>query len=282
DRVRGVQVEPRAARLEADQDDVRLAPFEGVHHLLPIGCRARLRDLPDVSHTHAIADHPTYAIVAGSLTLALYLLSSRRTQLHYLVDDHNRGAGDALLDDGEANLAVGRNADALVEIPLVSFELHGAHELRLRRQVPGHALLEAPQDEGGDAVAQGDQRLLVAAALDRIAVALAELLGATQEPGHGELEQRPELGEVVLDGRPGQREPVTGLERAHRDARLAARVLDRLGLVEDDVMVRPLREPLEIPQQDGVAGDHDLGPVELPPELVAARPREGQHADVRG
>ena len=57
-----------------------------------------------------------------------------------------------------------------------------------------------------------------------------------EHAGVQELEERPELAEVVLDRRAAERQAVPAAEQAGGLGRLAVGVLDRLRLVEDDVV----------------------------------------------
>ena len=99
-----------------------------------------------------------------------------------------------------------------------------------------------------DAVGQlgGDDRLALGAAEHEDAVeraqgglALARQLGDERRPGAdqarvGEVEDRPQVAEAVLDRRAGEGQPAAGRDAAQLLGRLVGRVLDGLGLVEDD------------------------------------------------
>ena len=69
---------------------------------------------------------------------------------------------------------------------------------------------------------------------DGLLVSAPEAFIGAQQAGHEEVEDAPELGEPVFDGRAGEGEAmqsVEALDRACRDGRV---VLDVLGLVERD------------------------------------------------
>ena len=112
--------------------------------------------------------------------------------------------------------------------------------------------LGAPQDEGAQRAGEQRDRLgrgaAVAALGDR-----AERGGAAEHAGVQELEERPELAQVVLDRGAGEREAVVGPEQARGLGGLRAVVLDGLRLVEDGVAEIHLRE------LDGVAAERAVG-----------------------
>jgi hypothetical protein len=96
---------------------------------------------------------------------------------------------------------VARDAQALVEIALRAAQLDGPHDLRLRRQVARNFFLRATQDVRRDLLAQRAQALEVLLALDRDREAMAEPVGVAEQPRIEEVEQRPQLAQVVLDRR---------------------------------------------------------------------------------
>ena len=105
-----------------------------------------------------------------------------------------------------------------------------------------------------DAVGQlgGDHRLALGAAEHEDAVeraqrglALARELGDERRPradeaGVGEVEDRPQVAEAVLDRRAGEREAAAGRDAAQLLRGLVGRVLDGLRLVEDDAVPRAI------------------------------------------
>ena len=60
-----------------------------------------------------------------------------------------------------------------------------------------------------------------------------ELLRAAEQTRAEEIEQRPEVGQSILDGRAGQGQPAAGAQFLDRACLAGARVLDGLGFVED-------------------------------------------------
>ena len=118
-------------------------------------------------------------------------------------------------------------------------------------------------------VARRRLRRLLIARVDRARVALLELVERAEEAGAHEVEDRPDLGEAVLDRRAGQREAAIGLEALRRARRRAERVLDVLRLVEDRVAEIELREDLLVAAEERVARDDDVGVLELVGALLA-------------
>jgi hypothetical protein len=66
-------------------------------------------------------------------------------------------------------------------------------------------------------VAQRVQARRIAVFLDGQLVAVAELVFLAEQPRLQEVEQRPQLGQVVLDRRPGEAQPVARRQRARPD-----------------------------------------------------------------
>ena len=60
--------------------------------------------------------------------------------------------------------------------------------------------------------------------------------GGAEHAGVEELEEAPQLAQVVLDRRAAEREAMVGLEQAGGLGGLGGGVLDRLRFVEDDVV----------------------------------------------
>ena len=105
-----------------------------------------------------------------------------------------------------------------------------------RRQLARHLLLGAAQDERPQRAREQRGRLAV-----RGRAPDAAQLEHRERAEHArveELEQAPELAEVVLDRRAGERQAMAAAQQARRLRRRRARVLDRLRLVEDDVVER--------------------------------------------
>ena len=120
--------------------------------------------------------------------------------------------------------------------------------------------LEAAQDVGAHEVAQRRIRAHrpVGQALDEV----RELPGRAEQTGIDEVEDRPQVAEPVLDRRAGQGDARAGLERLDGAGLLGRRVLDRLGLVEDDEPPRRGGEPGHA-RQRAVAGDDEVGVTDM-------------------
>ena len=85
-----------------------------------------------------------------------------------------------------------------------------------------HVLLNATEHEGLQDRVQALQLLLVQRALllrvrlDVLGEPLLELLVRVEQLGHDEVQQRPQLGHRVLDGRSREQQPVPAVERQQR------------------------------------------------------------------
>ena len=102
--------------------------------------------------------------------------------------------------------------------------------------------LAAPQQERLDELGEpaGDGR--VDTALDRRGPDLAEGGAGPEQPRGGPVEDRPQLGQVVLDGGAGQRHPAPRLDGAEVAGGRGRGVLDVLRLVGDDQVPRDGRQ----------------------------------------
>ena len=78
-------------------------------------------------------------------------------------------------------------------------------------------------------------------------------------PGLVKSRMRPQVAEAVLDRGAGEREPGAGRDATQLLGRLVGRVLDGLGLVEDDPGPRPLGQRLDVAHRGAVGGDDDVG-----------------------
>ena len=127
-------------------------------------------------------------------------------------------------------------------------------------------------------------RLPIPVREDRLPKALIERVLAAQEPRHQEVEQAPQLEDVVLDRRAGEDEPVVRLDALHRARELRARVLDDVALVEHAVVPPDTLERRDVVPHDLVARDHDVVRVEARGEaLPLARGADVHHGpQVRG
>ena len=85
---------------------------------------------------------------------------------------------------------------------------------------------------------------------------------------------------MVLDRGPGKGEPMASIEQAARLGRGRLRVLDRLRLVEDDVVELDAGEPGRVAAQRAVGSQHQVGAGELVEPLRARHPGEIEDAQV--
>ena len=102
--------------------------------------------------------------------------------------------------------------------------------------------------------------ILVEQLFDRDGEALAEFAGAAKQAGVEHVHDRPELGEMVLDRRAGERDAARGNKRPNGDARGGGWILDLLRFIEGDAVPVDLRELVLIAMGQCVAGDDDIMP----------------------
>ena len=123
--------------------------------------------------------------------------------------------------------------------------------------------LAAPQHERGDEPGELAGLLLVDARLDRRGPDLAEGVAAAEQPRDRPVEDGPELGEVVLDGRAGQRDAGGAGNGTQRTGGSRRGVLDVLCLVGDDqpprhvAQARPGRVGPVVGPEGAVGGQHE-------------------------
>ena len=102
---------------------------------------------------------------------------------------------------------------------------------------------------------------------------LADEGGApTDETGVGEVEDRPEVAEAVLDQGAGEGQLGAGVDAPQLLRRLVGVVLDRLRLVEDSAIPVVLLEGFDVAHGRAVRGDHDVGARHLRLQLLGRRP----------
>ncbi len=200
-------------------------------------------------------------------------------------EDLDLAAGESLALHLAHDLGAHFLEDGRVERRLFARELAELVGLDLLRQVARHFGLRSTQDEGVDRRAQALGGALVSG-VDRPGVALLELVEGTEETRRDEVEDRPDLAQAVLDGCPAQGETTIRAQALGRARRGAQRVLDLLGLVDDDVAPVDLLEHLLVAPQERVARDDHVGVLELVlplaalgpvPEGMAQRRREAVH-----
>ena len=135
---------------------------------------------------------------------------------------------------------VGRLREQVVEHRLVEPDLLGGHRAVVE-------LVDLVGELGGDlglALGAAEQQEPVERTQCRLAVAAElgdERRSRADETGVGEVEDRPQVADAVLDRRAGQRQPCAGGDPAQRLRGFARRVLDRLRLVEHHRRPRPRR-----------------------------------------
>ena len=161
--------------------------------------------------------------------------------------------------------------DEPVEHGLVETDLLGGHRAVVELvdpvgQLGGHARLQLRAAEHEDAVERAQRRLALAGQL-------ADERGApADQAGVGEVEDRPEVAEAVLDRRAGERQLRAGVDAPQLLGRLVGVVLDGLRLVEHEPLPVVLLERLDVAHGGAVGGDHHVGAGDLGLELLGRRP----------
>ena len=310
DVVRAGQVQARAARLERDEEDgdVR-AVVEAVHLFEAVLAGAvqiaegDLRELQpladDLEHLHELRedqhlvaalhdlhDHVLEGVElagrqvvgeAGQVDLEQARMAADLAQLEQGVQDGHLALGQALFVHVGQHLGAQLAGQGGVELGLGLFQRAAGDAFHLGRQVLGHFGLGTAQNEGPHAGAQVVQGLGVAV-LDGLDDAALEGMLRTEEAGHQELEQAPELKEVVLDGRTGQAQAHAGMDAAHGAGRDGVGVLDVLGFVQDDGVELVFLHLLQVTPQQGVGGDDEVRFRDMLEHALAARAVDGQAA----
>ena len=130
-------------------------------------------------------------------------------------------------------------------------------DLGLVRQVGDDRLvrLHPAQDIGAHQVAQG--AIGIVGTLRQSLGIGGELSGRPEKAGVDEIKDRPKVTQVVLDRGPGQRDARPRLQDLGRPGLLGVRVLDGLGLVEDEEVPACLRQHRQ-PQERAIAGDRQI------------------------
>jgi hypothetical protein len=155
----------------------------------------------------------------------------------------------------------------LVDAGLLAGQGAGDRDLLLRRQVDRdlRVVLAAAEHEGGHQPPQPGGRALVVPPLDRDGEPLVEGPLRAEQARVGDVHDGPQLGEPVLDRRPGHRDPDPRRERPRRASPLGRRVLDLLRLVEDDRVPVDVLEHADVASEQRVRGDRDVaGPEGAP------------------
>ena len=164
---------------------------------------------------------------------------------------HGVDGGQQVVDDG------------LVHRRLLGGERGELLGFQARRQIHDHPRigLEPSQHERVHELTQRLRPVAVTVPLDGHGAAPPELLGRPQVARVAELHDRPQLGEPVLHGCPGQRHPARRPQVANGDGLLGRRILDELRLVEDHAPPGDLVHRLPVARHQRVGGDHDVAAV---------------------
>ena len=123
-------------------------------------------------------------------------------------------------------------AQLVVELRRCGVPGRSRSSARSSRAGLGDLLLGAPQNERPQRLRQ-DATLRLLAGLRRWR-RLEDRRAVPSMPGIEELEQAPQLAQMILDRRAAQRQAMIGLEQPRGLGRPRAGVLDRLGFVEDE------------------------------------------------
>ena len=169
----------------------------------------------------------------------------------------------ALLGDRAPHPFVHGETKALVEVALGAAQLDVLDDLGLRRQVRARP---RPWSGAAGTVATRRARKAARAASPCFSIGVRKALrncrAVAEQPRHQEIEQRPQLAQVVLQRRAGQAQALAGAQLGGRSrVDPGARVLDRLGFVEDH-QVKLLGE--QAPPGRGGAADRWSGPDREP------------------
>ncbi len=170
-------------------------------------------------------------------------------------------------------------AQLVVERALLEAELAGARLLGALGQLGRDLGLGAAEQEGAHRL--GDERDALAVGGARRGEVLEDR-GAAEHPRVEELEERPQLAEVVLDRRPAEREPVLCLEQARGLGGARRLVLDRLRLVEHRVVEVDRRELGDVAAEDPVGGEDEVDVLEMLAGLEAIDAGVIEDAQPRG
>jgi len=107
----------------------------------------------------------------------------------------------------------------------------------------------------------------------------AERALVTQQAGHGQVDLRPQLAQVVLQRRAGQAHAARRAQGEHGATRLGARVLHLLRLVEHDQRERLPAQGGHVARQQRVAGQHHVLRAELAEVAATLRAMQGEHLE---
>ena len=174
------------------------------------------------------------------------------------------GLGDPFAEHGAV---VG--PQLVIPFPLVALQVAMQRLLGLLRQLGQHLLLRAAENERPQRTAEKPQPLGVARNL------FGDILENRRRAEHArieELQQRPELAQVVLHRRAGHRQAMVGLQQPAGLRPLRVGVLDRLRFVEDGVVEAEVLELDDVPLHRAVGRDHQVVLVEVADSAPRCRP----------
>ena len=196
--------------------------------------------------------------------------------------EHQPAAGllVGLLDPAHAVADVG-----LVEHDLLAGQAEPVVGLGLGRQLRRDARvgLAPAQQERPDQVGEPPGHGRVDARLDRRGPHLAEGVAAAEQPGDRPVEDRPQLGQVVLDGRAGQRHARRARDGPQRPRGGGLRVLHVLRLVGDHQVPPDLGQRCRVAAHRAVRRQHEPAARRRAgrTRLERARPVEPPHRHAR-
>ncbi len=175
---------------------------------------------------------------------------------------------------------------AVVDVAVCGDEFHVEDLFLLGRQVQGHVLLGATQQERGDAAAQAGHELpiRVIPVLQRPAVGLPELGRRAQQARCRQGEHRPQFPQVVLHRCARDGEEHGSQDLLHRGEGARVVVLGVVGLVEHQAHHTQVGVVLLLQSQQRVGGDDHVRPTRRVGEVrPPPRPRglDGDDPQVR-
>jgi hypothetical protein len=144
----------------------------------------------------------------------------------------------------------------------VPLALHGAERhvelhLALRRQLLRHVALEAAQQKRPQHFVQLANHLLLLVLVGQIEP-LVKVVRRGEHVGQQEVEQRPQLVQIVLQRRAGEQQAIGGVKVAHHRGELGVLVLDAVRLVDDQVLEAELGQRRLLDHGDLVRRQHDV------------------------
>ena len=122
----------------------------------------------------------------------------------------------------------------------------------------------------------------VALLLDRMAIPAVEGLERAEKARHEEIEEGPQLAEMVLHRRAGQAQALLGAKLAHVLRDLRPRILDHLRFVEDHHRPRLRAQELHVAPHERVGGDDEIVAGNRLEPFAPLRPVPDEHAQIGG